>query len=277
MDNELNIDTFTWDFDVNVFKLLGSQLISDKFTAIIELVKNSYDANATEVKIDFIDAHSKERGKIIIQDNGHGMTKNDIKTKWMKIGTNSKRNTKLSPEPFNRILLGEKGIGRFSIEKLANNIVLESITKESTVINKLEIDWNEYTKEVLNKNPTLFTNMSNNYTNPNTTISDIKKYGTALIFTDLKESWSSTDINRLKKELSKLISPFTIKIKYNEFKLLVKEKETDVLFDVNEYDNLRNNSLDYATKIFEINYDKNLNQQQSLRFNEQTNKMEILE
>ena len=125
----MNEEDFHWNFDVNVFKLLGSQLISDKFTAIIELVKNSYDANATEVKIDFIDSFDSEKGQIIIKDNGLGMTKNDIQNKWMKIGTNSKRNTKHSPEPFKRILLGEKGIGRFAIEKIADVIVLESIKK----------------------------------------------------------------------------------------------------------------------------------------------------
>jgi len=277
MPNELNNDTFTWDFDVNVFKLLGSQLISDKFTAIIELVKNSYDANATEVKIDFIDSTNKKNGKIIIQDNGHGMNKQDIKNKWMKIGTNSKRNNRLSPKPFNRILLGEKGIGRFAIEKLANKITLESLTEDSSTINNLEIDWNEYTKEISNINPALFTNMSNNYTTPNTTITDIDNNGTSLIFSDLKESWTTTDINRLKRELSKLISPFTIKIKYNEFKLLVKEKESDVLFDVNEYDNLINNSLDYASKFFEIKYDDKTEKQESLRFNDETKEIEILE
>ncbi|BFU77669.1 ATP-binding protein [Arcobacter sp. 15-2] len=276
MPNKSNTDTFTWDFDVNVFKLLGSQLISDKFTAIIELVKNSYDANATEVKIDFIDSTNKQNGKIIIQDNGHGMNKDDIKNKWMKIGTNSKRNNKLSPKPFNRILLGEKGIGRFAIEKLANKITLESITDPSTVIHKLEIDWNKYTKEISNINPSLFTNMLNNYTTPKTTISDIHKNGTALIFEDLKESWTTTDINRLKRELSKLISPFTIKIKYNEFKLLVKEKESDVLFDVNEYDNLINNSLDYASKFFEIKYNAKTNKQEVLRFNEEKKEIETL-
>ena len=122
----IETDDFTWNFDVNVFKLLGSQLISDKFTAIIELVKNSYDANATEVKIDFIDSENPESGKIIIQDNGFGMSKSDIQDKWMKIGTNSKRNTKFTPKPFSRVLLGEKGIGRFAIEKISNHIILES-------------------------------------------------------------------------------------------------------------------------------------------------------
>ena len=125
-DNLIETDNFTWNFDVNVFKLLGSQLISDKFTAIIELVKNSYDANATEVHIDFIDSHDPKNGKIVISDNGFGMSKDDIQNKWMKVGTNSKRNTKNSPKPLNRVLLGEKGIGRFAIEKIANHIILES-------------------------------------------------------------------------------------------------------------------------------------------------------
>ncbi len=273
----MNEEDFHWNFDVNVFKLLGSQLISDKFTAIIELVKNSYDANATEVKIDFIDSFDPEKGQIIIKDNGLGMTKDDIQNKWMKIGTNSKRNTKYSPEPFKRILLGEKGIGRFAIEKIADVIVLESIKKGSSKNHKLEIDWTIYSKEVSNKNPALFTDMKNKYSSPKKNNYLDNSSGVALAFSALKETWTSTDINRLKRELAKLISPLQTKEQREQFKILVKEREANSLIDVQEYEELRNNSLEYASIIYDIKYIKDKKKQESLRFNDETKQLEVVE
>mgnify|MGYP000275807608 FL=1 len=104
-----------WRFDVNTFRLLGRDLITDRITAVYELVKNCYDANATLVEVKFENlGYISENGKIIIADNGIGMSFIDIKDKWMVVGTNSKRANLYSEEPFNRKYVGEKGIGRYS-------------------------------------------------------------------------------------------------------------------------------------------------------------------
>ena len=271
----IETDDFTWNFDVNVFKLLGSQLISDKFTAIIELVKNSYDANATEVKIDFIDTHDLNNGKIIIQDNGVGMSKEDIKNKWMKIGTNSKRNSKFSPEPFNRVLLGEKGIGRFAIEKISNHIILESKQASNNILHKLEIDWREYEKAISSNEPPLFTNIKNKYTATETN----DNQGTSLQFYSLKEIWSSNDIKRLKRELAKFVSPIiddNSKIE-NKFNILVKEGTEKALWDVSEYEEVINDSLSYATTVHKISFNQKKNLQEELHWNEDKKELEVLE
>lgn len=270
----IETDNFTWNFDVNVFKLLGSQLISDKFTAIIELVKNSYDANATEVKIDFIDSKDPEKGQIIIKDNGFGMSKNDIQNKWMKIGTNSKRNSKFSPNPFNRVLLGEKGIGRFAIEKISNHIILESQENLKNILHKLEIDWREYEKAVANNEPPLFTSIKNKYTASN----NGSRQGTTLYFNSLKEVWTSSDIRRLKRELAKFVSPLSDKSDINtKFKIFVKEDTKKTLFNVSEYEEVINDSLSYATIVHKVTFNKKENIQEELHWNEDKKELEVLE
>jgi len=277
--NIIETDDFTWNFDVNVFKLLGSQLISDKFTAIIELVKNSYDANATEVKINFIDSEDFEKGKIIIEDNGFGMSKDDIKNKWMKIGTNNKRNTKFSPKPFNRVLLGEKGIGRFAIEKISNHIVLESQQTSKDILHKLEIDWREYEKAISNNEPPLFTTIKNKYYGLKlSSKSKIINQGTILYFDSLKEVWTSNDIKRLKRELAKFVSPIideNSKIE-NKFTILVKEGTEKVLWDVSEYEEVINNSLSYATIVHKVSFNQKEKIQDELYWNEDKKELEIL-
>jgi hypothetical protein len=280
MKNIIETDNFTWNFDVNVFKLLGSQLISDKFTAIIELVKNSYDANATEVHIDFIDSHDLQNSKIVISDNGFGMSKDDIQNKWMKIGTNNKRNIKVTLEPFNRVLLGEKGIGRFAIEKISNYIILESKQPLESIYHNLEIDWREYEKAISNNKPPLFTSIVNKYhAFKEINNSVISKQGTILIFKSLKEVWTTSDIKRLKRELAKFASPI-VKNKTNienKFKIFVKEGTEKALWDVSEYEEVINNSLSYATIVHKVSFNQKENIQEELHWNEDKKELEILE
>lgn len=271
---KMDSEYFNWEFDVNTFKLIGSELISDKFTAVIELVKNSYDANATEVKINFFDAYDPLNGTIIIQDNGIGMSKDDITQKWMRIGTNSKRVREYSQAPFNRILLGEKGIGRFAIEKIASNVILESRQKNDNIIHSLEIDWNEYERLNKSDNPPLLTDINNKYTAKYNS-AHLNTEGTVLTFKYLKESWTTTDISRLRRELAKLVSPLQEKYNPTAFKIYVKETENNLLLDVSEYEEVRNDSLSYASKVYQIDFNEDV--QKELRFNDETKRMESIE
>ena len=110
-----------WRFDVSTFRLIGRDLITDRITALFELVKNCYDANAQNVIVSFENVAAGESGAIItIEDDGFGMSFEDIRDKWMVIGTSSKRKEPFSPEPFNRKCVGEKGIGRFAVDKLGD-------------------------------------------------------------------------------------------------------------------------------------------------------------
>lgn len=104
-------DSLYWKFDVSTFQLLGRELITDRITALFELVKNCYDANATKVYVEFYNINPlTTESRIVIRDNGLGMSDIDVSDKWMTIGTSSKRSNRLSPPPFNRKVVGKKGV-----------------------------------------------------------------------------------------------------------------------------------------------------------------------
>ncbi len=106
-----------------LIKQLGDQLISDEMVAITELIKNSYDADATKVDV-IVDTEIETeygKGKIIIKDNGNGMVLSIIKNSFLKLSTGFKEVEKISPY-FKRRVLGKKGIGRLSFQRLGKFI-----------------------------------------------------------------------------------------------------------------------------------------------------------
>ena len=119
--------------------MLGDQLISNERVALVELVKNSYDADASWVKISFNDfdvvydennnlrkIEKKDTSSITIEDDGCGMTHDVIEKHWLNPATPEKKNKKKREgiTPKGRILQGEKGIGRFAILKLGKKITI---------------------------------------------------------------------------------------------------------------------------------------------------------
>ena len=108
--------------------MLGDQLIKDESIAIIELVKNAYDADAENVKISFVnftsDLSANDNSSIVIEDDGNGMDVNILKNAWMNPATPEKLKRKQvnSSTDKGRIMQGEKGIGRFAIFKLGRKI-----------------------------------------------------------------------------------------------------------------------------------------------------------
>lgn len=126
----------------HIINLLGDELIGSDSLAIFELVKNAYDADATKVHIYFLNLDSYDR-KIIIEDNGIGMTLDIIQNVWLTIGTDyKKKKAKISPI-FKRSSLGNKGVGRLAVHRLADGITLESQAKGELFGTRLHIDWNE--------------------------------------------------------------------------------------------------------------------------------------
>ena len=141
-------NSLRFKFDVSAYRLLGRELITDRITALFELVKNCYDANAEVVTIDFININPLTKdSKIVIRDNGIGMTFEDIRDKWMVIGTSSKRRNSKSPAPYNRKVAGKKGVGRFAVDKLGDRLLLKTKKKHSNTVICLETDWSFYARE----------------------------------------------------------------------------------------------------------------------------------
>lgn len=119
---------------------LGRELVTDFVTALVELIKNSYDADAQGVNLIIENANTPE-SKITLIDTGCGMTVCDFEDKWMTIGTNNK-----VTEPYTkngRKKSGKKGIGRFSVERIAEKVTIYSFTKQEEPF-KVHINWNRY-------------------------------------------------------------------------------------------------------------------------------------
>ena len=154
-----------WRFDISTFRLIGRDLITDRVTALFELVKNCYDANAQNVTITFNNVSGNAvDSSIIIEDDGYGMSFEDIRDKWMVIGTSSKRSNPYSPEPYNRKCVGEKGIGRFAVDKLGDHVSI--VTKKTGAEKwlKVDINWADYYNEMYNSSDlVLFTDVENTY------------------------------------------------------------------------------------------------------------------
>jgi signal transduction histidine kinase len=236
-----NERTLKFNFDISTFRLIGRELITDRITALVELVKNCYDANAENVTLEFINITKKSpNSKIIISDDGKGMSSDEIKSKWMIIGTPDKRDNRKSDPPYNRICAGKKGIGRFAVDKLGSVLVLKTSRKIDTNIFILENNWSLF-EEIESKQsgnednvkkarkpgrllPSVkkfFTDVENKYWEENKTE---QSQGTILEISHLHEVWTGADIARTYRELSKFISPY-YKPKY-PFNISMKSSET---------------------------------------------------
>jgi len=129
-----------------LLSLLGDQLIGTPQLAILELVKNSYDADADRVEIKIKDVGDVEKTTIEITDiNGDGMTEDIIRNIWLEPGADHRkidRDNRVRSKKNNRLPLGEKGVGRFAVHKLGRKIQLITKAEGSKEIS-LIIDWDD--------------------------------------------------------------------------------------------------------------------------------------
>lgn len=149
MGQQLNFKT-----NVLLKSIIGKDLINDDNIAILELVKNSFDAGSPIVNVVFNNLKSnddnqnktygKNTSKIIIQDFGKGMNGKDIENKWLNIAYSEKKNKK---EENNRILAGNKGVGRFSCDRLGQFLDIYTKTKSDKSFFHLKINWNDFETE----------------------------------------------------------------------------------------------------------------------------------
>lgn len=182
-----------------IIRTIGDQLISGPEAAVIELVKNAYDADATTVTVSFFPRLLPGSGRITVQDDGHGMTLSDIQDKWMEPATTSKVANRRSPGR-NRLMMGFKGIGRFAAAKLGTRMALNSISdREGERLEVLipELNWSDFTGD------TYLSDIAIDYYTQESSDST----GTLLEIGELNEAWPEAKINRLVLELRRLLSP----------------------------------------------------------------------
>ena len=121
--------------------LIGEDLISDEPVAVVELVKNAYDADATHVTVSF----NPESDQLVVEDDGHGMDLATVLGTWFEPGTVSKKQEEKSPN--GRIYQGAKGIGRFASARLAGSLYLESRTDPDDDAVTVLFEWGSFNDE----------------------------------------------------------------------------------------------------------------------------------
>lgn len=225
--------------------IIGSDLISDDFIAVFELVKNSYDAHATKVEITFENIYS-ENAKIIIKDNGKGMNYDDLINKWLFVAYSAKKEgTEEDSYDYRdkikvkRAYAGAKGIGRFSCDRLGGELYLETIKdEENPKVETLLTEWDKFEgnlkEEFVNISVLHETIPKSNY--------DIE-HGTVLEITNLKSEWYKEKFLILKDALAKLINPNT-QIEGDEFTIeLIVPAEIENDSKESEYQNTVNGEI----------------------------------
>lgn len=191
------MEELQFSVDSALLSELGEKLVETVHVALVELVKNAYDADATLVEIDF----KKEPSKVYsikISDNGVGMTLDEINKYWMKIATTNKVKNRQS-EIYGRPKTGAKGIGRFCCRRLGTNLKLETVARlksgdyQTTVI---EFPWTKYSPG---------TDVTQIKCNGEVSTSKTGRTGTALIITGAtRDEWTERGFNFVKRQLTLL-------------------------------------------------------------------------
>ncbi len=204
-------DKLYFDVHPSVVYQLGESLISDSIQALIELIKNCYDADATYAKV-IIDTkgnqdvpgtnYSARGGRIIVEDDGFGMDEETIRTGWLIISNRAKRimKGKKITTPGGRTPLGDKGLGRLGTQRLGNNLEIFTKTKSGPAY-LLTFSWLDFAKVSSLKEVDISFEE----------ISHLKKHGTKIVISDLKEieTWRGQKaLKKLEQELSRMISPY---------------------------------------------------------------------
>jgi signal transduction histidine kinase len=194
-----------------VFRL-GEELITDVVQALVELVKNSYDADATwshvtinTPKSGAVAGSPEALGEIVVEDDGHGMNEADLKRGWLMIADSAKKKMKDNDETTkrNRTPVGDKGLGRLGVQRLGYDVEIISRVEDVAAEElRLAFSWRDFLNiKKLGDVPVQLHKQSRSR----------KRSGTRIVVRDLKdaEQWvGEVARNQLKRSLSELISPF---------------------------------------------------------------------
>lgn len=192
--------------------VIGRDLITNDFVAIFELVKNSFDAHAKHVQIEF------DEDSVTIVDDGKGMSKNDLISKWLFVAYSAKKtgeeDTGLPRDYRDEIserrgYAGNKGIGRFSCDRLGTTLDLYTRPVSGTRVEHLNIDWTQFEQDAKTEFVTVDTKLTYRKEFPRLKrIKPLKKSGTMLIISGLRNYWLHEKIESLRQDLAKLVDPF---------------------------------------------------------------------
>lgn len=226
----------------HIINLLGDELIGSDSLAIFELVKNAYDADATKVTITFNDLDSPDRN-IVIEDNGCGMSSSIIQNVWLTIGTDYKKKQAKVSKIYHRTSLGNKGVGRLAVHRLADEILLESQAEGDLFGSSLSINW----KSLIQSEDfieDLYVEVNEGVLN-----TFIEGHGTRITLTGLKtKKWTKAILKELAQKIQTIKNPFC---EMDSFEIVMFSNEVEKQRWLDETKNpiwILNNSL-YSFKF----------------------------
>lgn len=199
--------------------IIGKDLITDDFVAIFELVKNSFDAYAKSVDIYF------EKNDLYIIDDGKGMSKDDLINKWLFVAYSAKsdasENKNLDDDYRSNLrakrntFAGNKGVGRFSCDRLGKELSIYSKKYSEENINVLHVNWGKFEDDQAIEfgNIEVDYKVTKKFELPRDLKKDPKHIGTVLHIKNLRspESWNREKLLKLRSSIAKLIDPFGIR------------------------------------------------------------------
>ena len=181
--------------DAGIINRLGKELVGRAETAISELIKNAYDAEASYAHLIFKDA-IRAGGSIEIEDDGNGMTYDELINGFMRISSSDKIHRPVSPR-YKRKKAGKKGIGRFATQRLGKQLIIITQTVDSPQAIKATINWDDY----------VIDSDINEVTSQIEYVEKERASGTTLVINQLYEGWSDNAILRAYRYTEDLLIP----------------------------------------------------------------------
>lgn len=186
-------------FSSAILRLLGEELNPSPNQGIVELVKNSYDADSTWCQVELEGEHLP-RGTLRIRDNGDGMTREEIRSGWLIVGESRKLNTGFSKRQ-RRAFVGSKGLGRLAALRLGRKATLTTRSREEPNIEHcLSIDWESYDGvRAVDSVPLSIVTRDRELG---------ASHGSEIVVSDLYEPWTPAAVRKLARTLHLLSDPF---------------------------------------------------------------------
>ena len=191
-------DRVRFTTDAGIVSRLGKELVARQETAVSELVKNAYDADATTVEVIFINAKTIG-GELLVVDDGVGMARQELIEGFMRLASATKVDAPLSTR-YKRRRAGRKGIGRFATQRLGSSLELTTQTIKHEKGLRLKVEWDRFTRD-------------RDLISVTSSISEVAKEkpeGTTLRIKSLREGWTDTQIARVYRFVNDLIQPFPL-------------------------------------------------------------------
>lgn len=225
-DNERNI---RFNVDAYTARLIGRENVSKLEGAVLEIVKNAYDADA---KV-FCLYYSKDQNCVYVLDNGTGMKENILRDHWMTIGNSSKkREFKTAGK---RIQTGAKGIGRFALDRISDYCEMLTISDAGGL--EWIVNWNDFNElkmlsdvkaKLYDTDETLLSYVKIDSWKNHAVASMIRKLnlgntGTVFRLYGLHDEWDKKTIEKLRNHLENLLPPDVV----NDFDIYFFDDDTE--------------------------------------------------